>query len=53
MMLLNIVEEMIASVNIYQSVINLDNNMKLSHSVSSLQSNSGNTYWDTNYLCSR
>lgn len=43
---------MFASANIHQSVINLDNKMNMSHSVSSLQSNSRPAYWDTKYMCS-
>lgn len=51
-MYLNFIEDMFASANIHQSVINLDNKMNMSHSVSSLQSNSRPTYWDTKYMCS-
>lgn len=51
-MYLNFIEEMFASANTHQSVINLDNTMNKSHSVSSLQSNSKPNYWDTKYMCS-
>ncbi|XP_025200491.1 membrane-associated guanylate kinase, WW and PDZ domain-containing protein 1 isoform X3 [Melanaphis sacchari] len=44
-------EEMFTSVNMNQSMINLDNKMNMSHSISSLQSNS-RAYWDTKYMCS-
>lgn len=50
-MYLNFIEEMITSANMNQSVINLDNKMNISHSISSLQSNS-RAYWDTKYMCS-
>lgn len=51
-MYLNLIEEMFASANVHSSLINLDNKMNMSHSVSSLQSNSRPTYWDTKYMCS-
>lgn len=43
---------MFAPANSHQSVINLDNKMSMSHSVSSLQSNKRPTYWNSNYMCS-